>query len=351
MDRREFLKTTGVAAAAAAAGATGAHAAGEAGAAQTSAGAKLLRMVMPWPDDGKGFGDSARRLARRIEAATGSRCRVELVESTRTGIEVLAAGEAELYHGTEDRHVALHPAFAYFAGLPWERGLPVADLEAWLVAGGGQALWDGLAGKFGVKSLLAGHTGPVSLWSAAPLDRLADLAGLGMSVDGLAAEVVRGIGAEPVALAPGEIVAAMKAGRIGAAQYGGVIAAMSLGLPEIAPRAYALALGGQGTAMSLGVSRALWDSLAEADKAAFASAAREELHTTIAEERAHREPILMAMRRRYGVVEALVGAEVKDATERIGGAVVAHAAGHDADARRINASYMGFAASGAGPSV
>lgn len=350
MDRRTFLKSTGGVAAAAAAAAAGtagpghAHAGDHDGSTPGSEG-RLLRLAMTWPDDGKGFGDSGRRLARRIEALTAGRFRIEILETAKTGIDAVNGGEADLYHASEHQHVGLHPAFAYFAGLPTEESLSAADLDSWLVAANGQALWDELAGRFGVKAFLAGHTGPTRLWSRAPLETLADVAGQNIQMMGLAASAVRGIGAEPVALPAGDLRSALATGAVRAAEHGGILAAMSAGLPEAAPRGYATPFNGRGTAMSLGVSKGLWESLTDADKAAFAAAAREELQTTMAEERGHREPVAIALAARFGAKPAQLGPELEDAMVRVGQAVVAHAAGHDALSGRINASYMAFVAS------
>lgn len=347
MDRREFLKSTGVAAAAAAtAGAATAREAAHDGDPH-AAGVTHLRLSMPWADDGKGFGDSARRLARRIEAATAGRYRISLLESAKSGIDAVAAGEAELYHATEHHHVGHHPAFAHFAGLPAIDSLTAADLDSWLIAGNGQALWDDLAAGFGVKALLAGHTGPVSLWSKTPLMSLSDIAGRKIQMMGLAASAVRGLGAEPAAVPAASLKDALASGELLAAEHGGLIAAMSAGLPEAAPMAYAAPLNSHGTAMSLGVAKPIWDKLSDADKAAFTAAAREEWQVTIAEARGHREPISMALKARFGAASAELGHELHDAMARVGSAVVAHAAGHDALSARINMSYMSFLASAA----
>lgn len=344
MDRREFLKRTSGAAAAAAsvAGAT-AHAE-PVQRRGSPPPARTLRLSMPWPDDGKGFGDSARRLARRIEAATGSRYRIEIIENaTLSGLEAIATGAADLYHASEQSHVPAHPAFAYFAGLPCAQSLSAEELRSWLLVGGGQELWDDLAAEFGVKALLAGHTGPSMLWSVKPFETRAEIAGEPVIATGLLAEVARGLGAEPVECAPSKVAALIASGGATAASYGGWIASMSLGLPEAARYALSSSLTGSGTAMALGVSRSLWDDMPEPDRAAFASAASEELSVTLAEAQALAEPISIALRHRFGTVTGVLGREIEDAIARVGGAVVAHAAGTDAAAQRINASYMGFA--------
>ena len=344
MDRREFLKSTGgAAAAAAAAGTATASAADEISAPSLKPDARVLRLAMRWPDDGKGFGDSARRLARRIEATSEGHFRIELIESSKTGIDTIATGDADLYHGTEHDHASLHPAFAFFAGLPWTGSLGANDLQSWLIAAGGANLWDDLAADFGVKAFFAGHTGPTILWSKAPLNSVATITGQKIFTMGLGAGVVHGIGAEPAEVAPSEIKAALQSNTIIAAEYGGLIAAMSMGLPEVAPHATTTPLNGAGTAMSLGIAKALWDKLGETEKGALAHAASEEVATTIAEERAHRAPIMSALHDRFGIEEYVLANDIREAMDRIGSVVVAHAAGHDEKAARINASYMGFA--------
>ena len=344
MDRRSFLKTTGgAAAAAAAAGTATASAANEISSPSLRPDAKVLRMAMRWPDDGKGFGDSARRLARRIEAASGGHFRIEHVEASNTGIDAIAAGDADLYHGTEHDHVGHHPAFAFFAGLPWTGSLAANDMQAWLMAAGGSTLWDDLAAEFGVKAFVAGHTGPALLWSKTPLDSLAAVTGKKIFAMGLGAGVVHGIGAEPADLAPNQIKNALQSGTVAAAEYGGILAAMSMGLPEVAPVATATPLNGSGTAMSLSISKALWEKLGETEQGALAHAAAEEYATTIAEERAHRAPVMSALEDRFGVKQHVLATDIRGAMDRVGSVVVAHAAGHDEKAARINASYMSFA--------
>ena len=155
MDRRDFLKVGGAAAVTA----------GGAGTAAQSApailpGATELRLASPDLPDVPGFGPD--RLARRIELATGGRYRITATSD---------ATAAELVFGSVNRHRDHHPAFAFFAGLPLGLGLDAARHQAWLAIGGGQMLWDDLAGRFGFKPLVAGHTGPSSgIWTARRLE-------------------------------------------------------------------------------------------------------------------------------------------------------------------------------------
>ena len=69
-----------------------------------------------------------------------------------------------------------------------------------MLAGGGQQLWDDLAANFDVKAMLAGHTGEQPCFVASRrVSDVGELAGGKVAVSGLARDVVRGFGLEPVA--------------------------------------------------------------------------------------------------------------------------------------------------------
>jgi TRAP-type mannitol/chloroaromatic compound transport system substrate-binding protein len=340
MDRREFLKTTGGVAAAATAGTVAtAHelAASEAPAAPAiGSGTQELGLAMPWPDNGKGFGDSARRLARRIEALTGGRYRVAM----REGADAHAA---DLAHGSAHHHLSHHAAFAYFAGLPGDTGLAAGDLAAWLEVGGGQTLWDDLAAGLGFKPLLAGHGGASPpLWSSRPMTSLADLEGGKISAPGLGPDVARALGAEPVALEPRDVVEALSRGTIGFAEWGGALHSMALGLHTSAVHATGSGLNGNGTALSLAVRLPLWESLSAGDKSAIAAAAAEEFRVSLWEAQAHEAMIRSALTQAHGVRFLPFPADVADALSRVAAATVAHIAGRDERSARIDHSYMAF---------
>jgi TRAP-type mannitol/chloroaromatic compound transport system substrate-binding protein len=346
MDRREFLRTTG-GVAAAATGATLA-APGEGAAAEAlsapaiGTGVKELGLAMAWADNGRGFGDSGRRLARRIEALTGGRYRIAI----NAGAD---SGAADLWHGTQHEHLKHHSAFAYFAGLPGDTGLAAGDLAAWLEVGGGQALWDELARETGFKPLLAGHGGAAPpLWSARPVTGLADLEGGKIYAPGLGLDVARALGAEPVALEAHEVAQALSDGAIGFAEWGGALHSMALGLHSSASHATGTGLNAQGTALSLEVRGALWDGLDAGDKAAFAAAAAEEFRVSVWEAQTHEAMIRSALTQTHGVRFAPFPADVSDALSRVGAATVAHIAGRDARSARIDHCYMAFKSTVAG---
>lgn len=341
MDRREFLITTG-AAAAATASATAAAAEAPVAAPVIRSDARELRFAMPWPDNGQGFGDSARRLLRRIEIASDGRYRFSVQGVSESGPAAVGAGDGDLYHGLAHDLADRHPAFAYFGGLPGHLGMAAYDHAAWIEVGGGQSLWDDLAAEAGVKPLVAGHSGHIhGLWSMRPITSLADLAGEKVHVRGPARDVVRALGAEPVTLAAADVAGALGSGRILAAEWGGVLASSAAGIAAVAKHHTAFGVTRHGSTLALHIAEPVWTSLSAADQALFAACAAEEHRTSLAEARGHEMMMRTALRTR-GLDFSGLPSDLKDAMERVSDAVIAHIAGKDARAGRINASYMAF---------
>jgi len=332
MDRRGFLKTTGAAAVAAGATVAPAQAAGDAlPRPPIRPGATTLVIGSQWVLEP---GSAPERLARRIEIATDGRYRIDFRHGET---------EAELTYGSAGRHANLHPAFAFFAGLPFEQGLDAPAQHAWLSMGGGEMLWDELAAGFGFKPLLAGHTGPgTGVWARARLERPADLAKSTLHVDGLAADALRALGAATVQLPVHELRAALASGRIQAAEWLSPLVVAAPDLQPLAQRLYEPGFHRGGTVLSLAVSRSVWDGLGAADRAIFEACAAQEYQLSLAEARAHtalagqigapaKWPVRLAWS--DGIVEALDGA-LAEVVERI--------AAMDASARRIHDSYQAF---------
>lgn len=338
MDRREFLKST----AATAAGVTTGTAAVETALAAPAAsqGRQQLRLAMPWTDAAAGPADQAHRLCQRIVQATGKRLSIVQRFEVADGLAAVRAGEADLYFASMHDSVELHRGFAYFAGLPGDRGLSPHHLQAWVSLGGGQALWDELAGDHGVKPLLAAHTGARSyLLANERIDSMATLAGRKAQVAGLARDVARGLGLEPVSLPPGQLPGALQRGEILAVECGGAITSFALGLHAAAPYWSGTSIQRNGTALSLVIRRDLWERLPDSEQMALTAAAAAEYQLSLAEEEAHRQMLFPepAAERTWPLA-----AELSHAIRRVADAVVAHAAGSDAQTRRINDSYAAF---------
>lgn len=350
MDRRDFLKST--AAAAAAATATAAVVAETAYAEATPAapalnrGPQELRLALPWADGFAGPVDQAHRLGRSIAAMSEGRFRIVPTFGVADGLAAVRSGEADLYFGSEADHLDAHRGLAFFSGLPGDLGIDPHRLQAWITTGGGQALWDDLSADLGVKAILAGHTGVRShLLSTECIETMGALAGRKAHVQGLARDVARGLGLDPVSIAPAQLADAMQRGDVLLAESGGAITSYALGLPRVAPYWPGASINRNGLALALGFRRALWERLGTSEQAMLTAAAAVEFQLALAEEEGHGHLL-------YPEPPAArtwpIAAELSHAIRRVADAVVAHAAGSDSRTRRINDSYTAFSRSRTG---
>jgi TRAP-type mannitol/chloroaromatic compound transport system substrate-binding protein len=351
MDRRDFFKQAG-AAAAAVAGTAGvsasALASSQIASPHVASGIRELRLAMPWQQNGRGFDDSARRLAQSIGDLSQGRYRITVLPQA-AGVAALASGEADLYHGSGHDFVALDAAFAHFAGLPGTSGLRPTYLNSWLAAGGGQAHWDDLAAGHGFKPMLAGHSGArSSLWSLRPIETAADVAGLRIVAPGLGARVVAKLGATPVERAPAELAHALGSGAVDAVEWGGTIASYACDLQLCAeggtPRyCFRPGLARNGFSSVLAVASSAWQVMAPSEQALFIAAAAHELNTSVAENLALSRQLREAFVARYtGLRFTRPPADLVEAMKRASAEVVGDLARSSRDAGRIHASYQAF---------
>ncbi|MDO9382398.1 MAG: twin-arginine translocation signal domain-containing protein [Hyphomicrobiaceae bacterium] len=346
MDRRDFIKSTGVAAAAIAAGTTSAVAQAPASPAapaiHAAPAARELRVASAWPQTGRGFDDSAHRLAQAIATLSGGRYRLTFSPSP-DGLSALTSGKADLYHGSGHDFLALDRAFAFFAGLPGNAAVRPTYLHAWLMAGGGQSLWDDLSAPHGFKPFFAGHSGArAKLWSRAPVANLADLQGRRIAATGLGVDVVRDLGAEAVTLPPADLAGALADGRVDAVEWGGTIAAFGCDLHRHARHCLRPGLSRSGFTAVLAVRSALWSSISAVDQAIFAAAASQELNTVVAESLVISARLRTSMTERDGVAFAGMPPDVTAAAGKAAERAIAAIASASPAAARIHASYTAF---------
>lgn len=360
MHRRDFLKGSSAAAiavgTATAAAAQAAKAADDAKALAAPAilpEHRTLRMVSLWPDAVTGPGDHVRRFAKRIEAATDGRLLIEIADEPATGSQAFKAvmtGDADLYVGHEHAHRELHPAFSYFAGLPCRTGMDIDSLNAWLMAAGGQEVWDDLTAEFNMKSLVIGHSGSAhGLFTRQPINARADFKGMRIAVDGLAADVLDAIDAKPVENMTNPVDAMIADAALDGIECNGLPPTLSrersVHFHRTAQHRMLPGLNDAGYALTLGLRRSFWDGLANSERITLSAIACEALATSRADAIAQIRNAALLDQLAFGSVHHLHPLQwriVSTELTRIAETLVADLSGHDDHARRINASYMAF---------
>jgi len=180
-------------------------------------------LVTSWPRNLPGPGITAQRIADAIARASDGRLTIrlksagEIVPALQV-FDAVAAGTAQMAHTASLFWAGKTPVAPLFTAAPF--GLTPLEHITWIDHGGGQALWDRLYEPFGIKPVMAGNTGfQMGGWFKREIASLDDIKGLKMRMPGLGGEVIRQLGATPVSLPPAEILPALKAGTIDAAEF------------------------------------------------------------------------------------------------------------------------------------
>lgn len=196
------------------------------------------RMVTSWPKNLPGPGVSAERLAARLAALSGGRLTVrvhaagELVPALDV-FDAVATGTAEMAHTAAFFWQGKIAATPFFTAVPF--GLTPLEHMAWIGSGGGQEIWDDLYRPFGLKPFMAGNTGfQMGGWYRKEINGLDDIKGLKIRMPGFGGEVMHRLGATPVSLPPGEILAALQAGVVDATEFLGPFSDIAMGFYKVA---------------------------------------------------------------------------------------------------------------------
>ncbi|MCB1472970.1 MAG: TRAP transporter substrate-binding protein [Rhodobiaceae bacterium] len=242
LSRRRFLATGATGAGALGAGALGAGALATPHVARAET-AREWRMVTSWPKNLPGPGVTAQRLAQRITTASNGALTVkvhaagEIVPALEV-FDAVQSGTAQMAHTASFFWQGRFAAAPFFTAVPF--GLTAPEHAAWILHGGGQALWDELYAPAGVRAFMAGNTGmQMGGWFTREIHSLDDIKGLKMRMPGLGGAILRKLGGASVALPPGEIFQALQTGVVDAAEFLGPWSDMAQGFYRVAPYYYA----------------------------------------------------------------------------------------------------------------
>ena len=312
-----------------------------------SQGREEWRMVTSWPRNLPGVGTGAQRVADRITAMTGGRITVRLFAAGELvpALQCLQAcrdGTAELGHDASYYHIGVHPAFAFFTAVPF--GFIAAEQSGWVNYGGGQELWDELGAAHGVKAFIAGNTNTQAFgWYRTELKGIESFKGMKIRMPGWGGQIMARLGATQVAIAGGEIFAALQSGAVDAAEWIGPYDDLAMGLHQVAKICYGPGWHECGSSLQLMVNKAKWDGLNAEMKSIIAAAAQAGDSDITSEYMARSGEAMNTLRTRNGVRFLNLSREMLIA---MGEATNAHLTEvrdkGDAITKRIFASYLGF---------
>ncbi len=208
---------------------------------------------------------SATDLAKRIEAMSGGRLRIqvygagELIPALE-GFDAVRAGTVEMNHANSYFWTGKTFAAQYFCAVPF--GLDFQGVNGWLYHGGGQQLWNEVYAPFGLVAMPCGNTGvQMTGWFKKEIKSVADFKGLKMRIPGLAGRVYAQLGVDVKLLPGGEIFPALERGVIDAAEFVGPFQDRKLGLHKAAKYYYTTGWHETATVSELLVNKAAWEKL------------------------------------------------------------------------------------------
>ena len=234
MQRRDFIKVTGLAAAGAAGVAAPAIA-------QSMPEIKW-RMTTSWPRSLDTLQGGAELMAKSVAEATDNKFQIQTFAAGEIvpGLQVLDAVQSatiEMGHTASYYYFGKDPSFAFGACIPF--GPNTRLNQAWYLTGGGRELLNEFYKSYNVISLLAGNTGcQMGGWFRKEIVTVEDFSGMKFRIAGFAGRVMQKLGSVPQQIAGGDIYAALEKGTIDAAEWVGPYDDEKLGLYKVAPYYY-----------------------------------------------------------------------------------------------------------------
>jgi TRAP-type mannitol/chloroaromatic compound transport system substrate-binding protein len=337
MKRRDFLKKTAIAGAGAVAASTAINKPA------ISQGIKKMAVVSTWPRDFPGLGTGAQRVAQRIADATEGRIQVEyFAAGERVGafdsFDEVASGNAQAYHAADYYWKGKHPGWGYFTAVPF--GFTYTEMNAWIRFGGGQELWDELAGEFGLKCVMSGNTGcQMGGWFRKEINSADDFKGLKMRMPGLGGDVIAKLGGSPVSLPGGQIYENLVSGAIDATEWVGPWNDSFMKFYEAAKYYYYPGFHEPGSMLALGLNKKFWDGLSKNEQVIIESAAGMENDMMMAEFNMKSGNALTSLIKDQGVQLRQFSDDVYDSFYEAAEEVFEGVRAHSDLAKRIDASF------------
>jgi TRAP-type mannitol/chloroaromatic compound transport system substrate-binding protein len=235
------------------------------------------KLPTSFPANAPGVGTNVTSFAARVAAMSDGRLTFKVYSSGELvppfAVEnAVQEGTAEIGHSTPYYAASENSALHFFSAIPF--GMSAEEHTAWLQFGGGQALWDNLSARRGLKAFYSGNSGAQAAgWFRNEMKGVGDLSGLNMRIAGLGGEAMRKLGVNAVLLPPPEIFPAFMSGAIDAAEWVGPFLDQAFGLNKVAKYCYLPAFHEPSAALEIVVNKSAFEKLPPSLRAIVENAA------------------------------------------------------------------------------
>jgi TRAP-type mannitol/chloroaromatic compound transport system substrate-binding protein len=267
MKRRNFLAASSVGIAAAAVAAP---------AVAQSAPEVKWRLTSSFPKSLDTIYGAAEVISKQVAEITDNKFQIQVFAAGEIvpGLQALDAvsnATVEMCHTCSYYYVGKDPTFAIGTAVPF--GLNARQMNAWLIQGGGNELFNEFYKKFNIHAIPAGNTGAqMGGWFRKEIKTTADLQGLKMRIAGITGQVLAKLGVVPQQVAGGDIYPALEKGTIDAAEWVGPYDDEKLGFNKVAPFYYYPGWWEGGPTVHAFINTEKWSALPKTYQAALTNA-------------------------------------------------------------------------------
>jgi TRAP-type mannitol/chloroaromatic compound transport system substrate-binding protein len=352
-NRRDFLKTAGIATAAVVGSSLVAGCTQDKQDAPKAATPEIKKqetiewkMVTTWPPHFPLLGEGADKLAEMIGVMSGGRLKIqvygggELVPPLQA-FDAVSQGTAQMGHGASYYWAGKSPATQFFAAVPF--GMNAQGMNAWLYTGGGMDLWEEVYGKFNLKPLPAGNTGvQMGGWFNREIKSLEDFKGLKMRIPGLGGKVLAKAGGTAVLSPGGELYTNLERGVIDATEWVGPYNDYKMGFYKVAKYYYYPGWHEPGTVLESFVNKNAYESLPKDLQEIVTNATIASNMWMLCESEAKNNIYLDKMVKEEGVILKKFPADVIKQLRKYSAEVLEEVAANDPMSKKVYESFKKF---------
>ncbi len=296
MERRFFIRSTGIA---------GVLAAGAAPAIVHAQANIRWRLASSFPKSLDTIFGAAESFAKKVGEMSGGKFQIsvhaagELVPAFGV-VDAVQNATVDLCHTAPYYFFGKNETFALGCAIPF--GLNSRQMTAWMYEGNGLKLMREFYAKYNIVSFPGGNTGAqMGGWFRKEIKGLADMKGLKFRIGGFGGKVAETLGVVPQNIPGGDIYPALEKGTIDAAEWVGPYDDQKLGFNKVAPNYYYPGWWEGGPQLDFFVNNKAWEALTP-DYKAMVEAAASHAHVEMQAKYDAKNPVAL---------KQLVGANVK----------------------------------------
>ncbi len=304
-----------------------------------------LDLASTFPGSMPILGDAAAELSHKVRRASAGKLNFKfyepgvLVPGSET-VNAVAEGKVAAAWAGAGWFAGHDSAFNFFSSVPFGPG--IGEYLAWMYKGGGLDLARKMFHARGVHNVPCGLIPPeASGWFRKEIRSVEDLKGLKMRFFGLGAKVMQKLGVEAVQLPPGEILAALKSGKLDATEFSLPVMDKPLGFQKLAKYYYFPGWHQQATFFDLYVNLDIWKRLPDRYKSIIELACSRVELDMIAKGEAMQGNAIEELKKE-GVQVRRWPPAMLAAFEKAWNAVVAEESAANPNFKRVYDSYMAF---------